>query len=84
MNHTSRKFWAQYNTLPGDVRALADKNYRLLEESPRHPSLQLKRVGHYWSVRVSENFRAVGVDVDDGILWIWIGPHRDYERFIQS
>jgi hypothetical protein len=84
MNHASHDFWEKLNALPEDVRALADKNHRLLEANPRHPSLQLKRVGRYWSVRVGENFRAVGVDVDDGILWIWIGPHRDYERLIRS
>jgi mRNA-degrading endonuclease RelE of RelBE toxin-antitoxin system len=79
-----RTFWDRYDRLPDDVRALADKNYKLLADNPRHPSLRLKRIGRLWSVRVGDNYRAVGVDSDAGILWIWIGTHEEYERFIRQ
>ena len=49
--------------------ALADEKYRLLKDDPRHPSLQLKRVGRFWSCRVGLNHRALGIDVESGILW---------------
>ncbi len=53
MRHlASRGFWEAYHKLPEQVRALADKNYALLKENPQHPSLQLKKVGRFWSVRV--------------------------------
>ena len=65
-----------------EVRKLADKNYELLKADPRHPSLQLKRVGELWSVRVGLHYRALGIDVQGGIQWIWIGSHADYERII--
>ena len=84
MNHASRAFWNRYEKLPASTRALADKSYRLLEENPRHPSLQFKKVGRYWSARISEDYRAVGVEVGDGILWIWIGSHGEYTAFIRS
>ncbi len=84
MNHASRRFWDTYARLPEHVRAVADKNYKLLEQNPRHPSLQRKRVGEYWSARVGNHYRAVGVDIDDGILWIWIGTHAEYDAFIRS
>ena len=84
MNHASRAFWESYAKLPASVRVLADKSFELFEQDPRHPSLQFKKVGRYWSARISQGYRAVGIDVDDGILWIWIGSHRDYERFIRS
>ena len=84
MNHASRAFWESYAKLPASVRVLADKRFELFEQDPRHPSLQFKKVGRYWSARISQGYRAVGIDVDDGILWIWIGSHRDYERFIRS
>jgi hypothetical protein len=45
-------FWEGYAKLPENIRALADKNYALLKENPRHPSLQLKKVGRFWSVHV--------------------------------
>ena len=84
MNHASRAFWEKYRALPPHVRALADKNYRLIEANPRHPSLQFKKVGRFWSARIGIAYRAVGVAVEDGVLWIWIGPHDEYEVIIRS
>lgn len=28
------------------------------------------------------NNRALGVDVDDGIMWLWIGTHGQYDNLI--
>ena len=78
------EFWAAYRQLPDDIRALADRNFQLLKDNPRHPSLRFRKVGAYWSARVGLDYRAVGIDVDDGVLWVWIGPHDEYERFINS
>jgi hypothetical protein len=84
MRHfASRKFWDAYRALPESVRALADKNYALLKVDPRHPSLHLKRVGDYWSVRVGLGYRALAVEVDDGLLWFWIGSHARYDELVR-
>jgi hypothetical protein len=83
MRHfASPAFWHAYDQLPAPVRALADKNYALLKENPRHPSLQLKQIGRYWSVRVGLRYRALAVDVDGGLLWFWIGSHADYDKLV--
>lgn len=82
-HYAHRSFWERYEALPAALRALADGRYELLAANPRHPSLRLKRVGRFWSVRVNDDYRAVGVDIDEGILWIWIGPHDEYDRFIR-
>ena len=83
MRHfASPAFWQAYSKLPQSIRALADKNYALLKENPRHPSLQLKKVGRYWSVRVGSHYRALAVEVDDGLLWFWIGSHVDYDAIV--
>ena len=83
MKHfASPKFWAAYETLPLSVRQVADANYVLLKQDPRHPSLQFKKVGRYWSVRVGLRYRALAVDVDGGYLWFWIGSHADYDKLI--
>lgn len=83
MSHfTSSSFWALYEELPAEIRELADKNYELLKANPRHPSLQLKRIEELWSVRVGQQYRAIGIDAPGGIQWIWIGSHADYDRFI--
>jgi len=81
-HHASSRFWALYETLPEDIRRLADKNFGLLKGDSRHPSLRLKRAAEFWSVRVGDHYRALGVDADDGILWIWIGTHADYDKLI--
>jgi hypothetical protein len=64
---TTSRFWIAYDRLPVAIRELADKNYELLKSNPRHPSLQFKKVGEYWSVRVGLNYRALGIDSSEGI-----------------
>jgi len=61
---------------------LADRSFVLLKSDPRHPSLRLKRVGDLWSVRVGSHYRALGTEVPEGILWVWIGTHADYDMMI--
>jgi len=81
---TTPRFWKAYDGLPASIRELADKNFVLLKQNPQHPSLQLKKVGRFWSVRVGLNHRALGVESDDGILWFWIGSHAEYNVLINS
>ena len=76
----SPRFWTLYEALPTEVRALADKNFALLKSDPRHPYLHFKRLSGLWSVRIGEHYRALGTDVKEGIYWIWIGPHGEYDR----
>jgi hypothetical protein len=84
VNHfTSPSFWAAYEALPKSVQELADQNYAMLKTNPRHPSLQLKKVGRYWAVRVGLHYRALSVEVEDGLLWFWIGSHAEYDRLIK-
>jgi hypothetical protein len=81
-HHASPRFWRAYEALPEAVRLLADKSFELLKADPRHPSLQFKRVGRFRSVRVGLHYRALGVDVPDGVLWFWIGTHAEYDALI--
>ena len=64
------------------VRDLARKNFKILKENPRHPSLHLKQIGPLWSVRVGINYRALGLDVESGIQWFWIGTHSEYDELV--
>ena len=83
MNHfTSRAFWQCYHALAAEVQTLADRNFALLQNDPSHPSLHFKKVGRFRSVRVGLQYRALAVEVDDGLLWFWIGNHAEYERLI--
>jgi len=42
----------------------------------------VKRVGNYWSVRVGFHYRALGVTIEGGVLWFWIGTHAEYDKLI--
>jgi hypothetical protein len=84
MRHfASRAFWDAYGRLPEQVRDLADKNYALLKQNPQHPSLQFKKVGKFWSVRVGLRYRALAVEADNDLVWFWIGSHADYDALIR-
>jgi hypothetical protein len=83
VNHrASPRFWNCYNALPTEVQRLADANYALLKSNERHPSLQLKKVGRFWSVRVGLHYRALGIEDGEDTVWFWIGHHADYDRLI--
>lgn len=84
MKHkTASSFWKYYEHLPVDIRDLADKNFQLLKDNPSHPSLQFKKVGKVWSVRVGSNYRAIATQIEEGYLWIWIGTHAEYDKLLR-
>ena len=66
MHFTTRRFWEYYKVLPETIQNIADQSYELLKTNPSRPFLHLKRVGKYWSVRISKEYRAVGIEVEKG------------------
>jgi hypothetical protein len=63
----------------------ARKAYRLWRANPGHPSLQFKRVDDQepiYSVRISDDYRALGLMEGDIVIWYWIGSHDEYERLL--
>ncbi len=80
MNHfTSPSFWECYNNLSKNIQKLSDKNFDLLKENPKHPSLHFKKVNKYYSVRVGTRYRALAIEINEGLLWFWIGTHSEYD-----
>ena len=83
MNHfTSPSFWKEYEKLPKHIKELADKNFELLKENLMYPSLHFKKVGNYRSVRVGKKHRAVAIEMEEGLLWFWIGTHAEYDKLL--
>lgn len=83
MNHsTTPAFWECYRKLPRNIQNLANDNFKLLKRNPRHPSLHLKRVERYWSVRIGIRYRAIAVEGEKGLVWFWIGTHAEYDKLI--
>ena len=82
MKHlASSTFWECYQKLPRNIQELADKHFVLLKENPAHPSLHFKKAGGYRAVRIGIHYRALAVEVPDGLLSFWIGSHADYDKF---
>ncbi|TFZ08867.1 type II toxin-antitoxin system RelE family toxin [Ramlibacter humi] len=85
MKHTaSARFWDGFEKLPADIQRLARKNYALLRANPAPPSLHFKTLGGspFYSVRIGLHHRALGIPMDGGVHWFWIGTHAEYGRLM--
>lgn len=74
--------WVRYNKLPAKIQRIAEKQFSLWQSDPHHPSLRFKKVGLYWSARVTGSYRAVGILDEDTIIWFFIGTHAEYDRLL--
>jgi len=83
-SEASSRFWNCYATLPRHVQKIAIKQYLLWIDEPWHPSLHFKKVEVFWSARITDDYRALGVRRGDLIVWFWIGSHAKYEREIRG
>lgn len=81
---TNAEFWTHYQNLPLQVQRLADEKFELLKQDPRHPSLNLKRIGTYWVARVGISYQALAREENGILVWFWIGRHDEYMRQIRS
>ena len=80
---TTPRFRQTYQTLPAPIQAAASKQYRLWLTNPRHPSLQFKKVGPFWSVRVTGGYRALSILKQGVYYWFWIGSHSEYDQLLK-
>jgi hypothetical protein len=80
----SPDFWVAYRKLPEEIRRIADKNFELMKVDPRHPSLRLKKIGPLWSVRVGLQWRALAKERQEGLIWVWVGHHSEYDRWLKA
>lgn len=79
MHKTTDNFWKEYNKLPAHIQKLADNNFDLLKNNSLHPSLNFKKVGNYWSVRIGLSYRALAIKKQNFYVWFWIGSHAKYD-----
>lgn len=83
IHFASPSFWSAYESLPVSVQRVADKNYVILKENPKYPSLHFKKIWRYWAVRVGIHYRALAVEIEDGLLWFWIGSRAENDKLIK-
>jgi hypothetical protein len=82
-SRTRPSFWRAYARLSEPQRQSARRAYALFAENPDHPSLRFKKLGgyeHVWSVRINEQYRAIGERRGDTIVWVWIGTHNEFDN----
>jgi len=83
MRHfTTPEFWQHYDRLPPEIQRLAQKDFELLKQNPRHSSLRLKKAGAYWTARVGIHYRVVAKERAEVLVWFWIGHHSEYDRLL--
>ena len=87
MHRASAGFWKDYDALPVEVRARADKQFALMKANPQHLSLRFKKIGdreghEVWSARITLKYRALAIKLPEEFLWFWIGEHRVYDNLI--
>lgn len=76
-------FWRAYGELDPRIRIAARRSYSLFADNVDHPSLRFKKLAGYddvWSVRINEQYRAVGERHGETIIWVWIGSHNDFDK----
>ena len=70
----------------GPREATGTESYGFFASDPSHPILDFKRVSRrrpVYSVRVTIDYRALGVLDQGDIVWFWIGPHHEYDRLLR-
>lgn len=86
-SQTTSTFWKLYYQLPFEIRRQAVEAYWLWQTNPESPGLHFKRVGkrrNVWSIRITDNYRALGLREGNTVTWFWIGNHDEYMRLIKQ
>lgn len=84
---TTKKFWDCYRKLPQEIQKRTKEAYELFTQDHQHPGLRFKKILNdpfVYSVRVTQDYRALGVRKEKAIIWFWIGSHSDYEKLIKQ
>ncbi len=86
-SYLTKDFTKNFQRLPEGIKEKARKNYRLWKAANNHPSLYFKRVHTrepIYSVRIGNDWWALGLREDSGIYWFWVGPHAEYEKLLKQ
>lgn len=87
ISHTTERFRKLLANLPKEIQKQAKEAYTVFEKDPHHPGLRFKRVHSkrpIYSVRVSRDYRALGIQQDGEMIWFWIGSHSDYDKILNQ
>jgi len=86
-SHVNARFRRDFDQLPARIQQQARRAYRLFQDNPDHPGLEFKKLpphGDLWSVRINEQYRAVGRRDRDVVIWFFIGNHAEYDQLLSK
>ncbi|QBQ54026.1 hypothetical protein [Nitrosococcus wardiae] len=86
-SRTTERFWKCYAELPQPIRKQAKEAYKLFQNDPYHPGLHFKRIHStrpIFSVRITKNYRTVGIQQNGEMVWFWIGSHSEYNKLLKQ
>jgi hypothetical protein len=86
ISRASKRFWQCYDELPENVKIAAKKAYQQFKKDPLYPGLHFKRIHSsrpIFSLRITKDYRAVGIQQNNQIIWFWIGSHSDYDLILK-
>ena len=86
-SQTLPQFWRMFRRLPRRIQRRASQAYQLWAQNPNAPGLRFKRVAtnrQVYSIRIGDQYRALGLLQDDTVTWFWIGSHADYDRLLKE
>jgi len=84
---TTDRFWKCYTKLPASIKKQAKEAYRLFQKDPYHANLHFKRIHSnrpIFSIRITRDYRTIGVQQNNEIIWFWIGSHAEYDKLISQ
>ena len=85
ISQTTERFRKAFAELPKQVQHQAKAAYKQFKQDPFYPSLRFKRVHStkpIYSVRINAEYRAVGIQNENEVIWFWIGSHGDYMKLL--
>ena len=85
ISHTTARFRKAFAELPKQVQRQAKDVYKKFRQDPFYPSLRFKRIHStkpIYSVRINVEYRAVGLQDENEMIWFWIGSHDDYAKLL--
>ena len=81
----TKAFKELFAKIPQDVQKQAVGAYHIFKENPYDPSLRFKCVNKkksWYSARVNDDYRVVGIKKGDTIFWFFIGTHTNYDHLL--
>ena len=85
ISHTTERFRKLLAQLPHEIQKQENEAYLRFEKDPYYPGLRFKQVHTkrpIYAVRISRDYRALGIR--QGHDTFWIGSHADYDKLLKD